>query len=87
MAAIRSWECESISDFGLRIAERKSGRLKQQLAELLGAECVSDDKQVLTWDANPDWKLIATLGPAAGDSLDGAGNLPTLSVAEADDSE
>ncbi|HEY0981670.1 c-type cytochrome domain-containing protein [Schlesneria sp.] len=23
-----------------------------------------DDKQVLAWDANPDWKLLATLGPA-----------------------
>ena len=28
-----------------------------------------DDKQVLAWNANPDWKLLATLGPA-DNSLD-----------------
>jgi len=39
----------------LRIAERKSGRLKQQLAELLGAECVSDDKQVLAAHSGDKW--------------------------------
>ena len=38
-----------------RIAERKSGRLKQQLAELLGAECVSDDKQVLAAHSGDKW--------------------------------
>ncbi|MEI8022490.1 MAG: hypothetical protein WCH39_30050, partial [Schlesneria sp.] len=31
---------------------------------------VSDDKQVLAWDSNPSWKLIATLGPPAENSLD-----------------
>ena len=31
---------------------------------------VSDDKQVLAWDSNPAWKLIATLGPPAENSLD-----------------
>ena len=31
---------------------------------------VSDDKQVLTWDSNPSWKLIATLGPPSENSLD-----------------
>ena len=39
----------------MRIAERKSGRLKQQLAELLGAECVSDDKQVLAAHSGDKW--------------------------------
>jgi WD40 repeat protein len=31
---------------------------------------VSDDKDVAIWDANPDWKLLATLGPAPEDALD-----------------
>ena len=39
----------------LRIAERKSGRLKQQLVELLGAECVSDDTQVLAAHSGDKW--------------------------------
>ncbi len=30
----------------------------------------SDDKQIHAWDSNPPWKLIATLGPSQGDSLD-----------------
>ena len=34
---------------------------------LVGA---SDDKQVLTFDSNPEWKLVATLGPPAENSLD-----------------
>jgi glycolate oxidase len=39
----------------LRIAERKSGRLKRQLVELLGAECVSDDKEVLAAHSGDKW--------------------------------
>ena len=31
---------------------------------------VGDDKQVLVWDANPEWKLIATLGPDGENPLD-----------------
>ena len=31
---------------------------------------VGDDKQVYAWDSNPAWKLIATLGPPAENSLD-----------------
>jgi len=34
---------------------------------LVGA---SDDKVVIAWDANPAWKLIATLGPPAENVLD-----------------
>lgn len=34
---------------------------------LVGA---SDDKAVIAWDANPAWKLIATLGPPAENVLD-----------------
>jgi WD40 repeat protein len=30
----------------------------------------SDDKAVIAWDANPAWKLIATLGPPAENVLD-----------------
>jgi WD40 repeat protein len=30
----------------------------------------SDDKNVIAWDANPAWKLIATLGPPAENALD-----------------
>lgn len=30
----------------------------------------SDDKQILTWDSNPGWSLIATLGPAPENTLD-----------------
>ena len=30
----------------------------------------SDDKSVTAWDANPGWKLIATLGPPAENTLD-----------------
>ena len=29
-----------------------------------------DDKQVIAWDSNPDWKLVATLGPAPENALD-----------------
>jgi WD40 repeat protein len=31
---------------------------------------VSDDKQVIAWDSNPEWKLVATLGPPPENSLD-----------------
>ena len=30
----------------------------------------SDDKQVVAWDSNPSWKLIATIGPPAENVLD-----------------
>lgn len=30
----------------------------------------SDDKQVIAWDANPEWKLAATLGPPPENVLD-----------------
>ena len=30
----------------------------------------SDDKQVIAWDSNPDWKLAAILGPAPENVLD-----------------
>ena len=38
-----------------RIAERKSGRLKQQLVELLGAACVSDEAEVLAAHSGDKW--------------------------------
>ena len=38
-----------------RIAERKSGRLKQQLVELLGAACVSDEAEVLAEHSGDKW--------------------------------
>lgn len=31
---------------------------------------VSDDKQVITWDSNPGWKLVATLGPPTENVVD-----------------
>ena len=31
---------------------------------------VGDDKQVLAWDANPEWKLVSTLGPPPENTLD-----------------
>lgn len=30
----------------------------------------SDDKQVIAWDSNPEWKLVATLGPPPENALD-----------------
>ncbi len=38
-----------------RIAERKSSRLKQQLVELLGAACVSDQAEVLAAHSGDKW--------------------------------
>ena len=45
----------TISDFGLRIAERKSGRLKGQLVKLLGANSVNDEPEVIAAHSGDKW--------------------------------
>ena len=52
MAAIRSWGCEH---FQFPIAQTKARKLKTQLVELLGVECVSDEADVLAAHSGDKW--------------------------------